>query len=327
MKRNDLTGQIFSRWSVLSYDKISSKYECICSCGTKRHVLGKSLQRGTSKSCGCIQKEQKKLNAIKVSKICYNCGKSFLCPSYREKLAKYCSKECVKNGKYITKKCKECNTDFTTRVCQLKDFCSRLCSGKSNGRKRKLKTKTTEFNCIECNKQFFVQSCMVKVREKKCAVKYCSLACYHANVKKEIPCLFCGTLFRKNRNSRKFCSTNCFNEFKKVKTRENPGRWKENGYVVIYDGDGKGIKEHIKIMQDYIGEKIDTSKYHVHHINGIRDDNRIDNLQLMTKGEHSRLHRLEENKKGNLFGRNKKSYKNHLKSLNVEYPEVEIEEK
>lgn len=48
----DLTGQRFGEWSVIDYAG-NSKWNCICSCGTRRAVLGKILRNGMSKSCGC----------------------------------------------------------------------------------------------------------------------------------------------------------------------------------------------------------------------------------------------------------------------------------
>ena len=49
------------------------------------------------------------------------------------------------------------------------------------------------------------------------------------------------------------------------------------------------IFEHDLMMECNIGRWLKPDEV-VHHINGIRNDNRIKNLKLMTRGEHSRLH-------------------------------------
>lgn len=63
---NDLTGQKFSRWTVLGidhreqkYDKDGKKnggryfYKCKCDCGNEGVVCAHTLTNGESKSCGC----------------------------------------------------------------------------------------------------------------------------------------------------------------------------------------------------------------------------------------------------------------------------------
>ena len=53
----DLSGKTFGRWKVLGMsDKMDSfghyLWDCVCSCGTKRSVLGNNLRGGHSNSCG-----------------------------------------------------------------------------------------------------------------------------------------------------------------------------------------------------------------------------------------------------------------------------------
>lgn len=49
------------------------------------------------------------------------------------------------------------------------------------------------------------------------------------------------------------------------------------------------IDEHRYIMQEYIGRKLERNEY-VHHINGDKMDNRLENLMIISPLEHNRLH-------------------------------------
>lgn len=56
--------------------------------------------------------------------------------------------------------------------------------------------------------------------------------------------------------------------------------WPRKGY----------LREHIRVMEISIGRKILPTET-VHHINHDRQDNRLENLSLMTRKDHSKLHR------------------------------------
>lgn len=49
------------------------------------------------------------------------------------------------------------------------------------------------------------------------------------------------------------------------------------------------VYEHRKVMADSIGRPLLRTEL-VHHINGIKTDNRIENLQIVSRFEHSQIH-------------------------------------
>lgn len=53
--------------------------------------------------------------------------------------------------------------------------------------------------------------------------------------------------------------------------------------------DGKLIDEHRAIVERHLGRKLAKGEV-VHHINGNRRDNRIENLAVMSASDHARLH-------------------------------------
>ena len=52
---------------------------------------------------------------------------------------------------------------------------------------------------------------------------------------------------------------------------------------------GKKCDEHRFIMEQYVGRKLSPNEV-VHHKNGDPTDNRIENLEVMSRSEHSRYH-------------------------------------
>lgn len=81
------------------------------------------------------------------------------------------------------------------------------------------------------------------------------------------------------------------------KGEENPlfktGKTKDvNGYVILCSkiyGSNVNKREHRVVMEAHLGRELSPDEI-VHHKNGIKDDNRIENLEVMTRPSHNREH-------------------------------------
>ena len=67
---------------------------------------------------------------------------------------------------------------------------------------------------------------------------------------------------------------------------------KPSGYIEITTGEHKGRSQHVVIAEEKIGRKLLACEC-VHHKDERRDNNDPDNLEVMTRSEHARLHRLK----------------------------------
>jgi hypothetical protein len=180
--------------------------------------------------------------------------------------------------------------------------------------------------CLNCGKKFRKPICRIKSGR----IKFCSKVCYTNSKKSfNKICPICKKSFRVKQSqvktSRgKYCSRNCFASSEKGKHRSfktefkkgypkpinaykfpkrekhwnwNNGRFKTTkSYVLILKPEhpfpnhsGGYVFEHRLIIEEYLGRYL-FPKEVVHHINGIRDDNRIENLKLMTDSEHKSFH-------------------------------------
>lgn len=109
------------------------------------------------------------------------------------------------------------------------------------------------------------------------------------------------------RKERKFCSRSCKakhlwdNGTCKVPQEialKNLINFPDEGKSTLYPSNrykrihinGIRITEHRKVMEDHLGRKLNRDEV-VHHKNEDPTDNRLENLQLVTKVEHGRIHK------------------------------------
>lgn len=116
-------------------------------------------------------------------------------------------------------------------------------------------------------------------------------------------CLSCGKEFLRYpsqmpKHLMAFCSRECSNPARGRSGAAN-GNWKGgtflrgDGYVAVAVGDSKYRLEHDLVMEVHIGRRMFPNE-NVHHLNGSRSDNRLENLELLTVSEHTKNHHARQ---------------------------------
>ncbi|MEK2534368.1 HNH endonuclease signature motif containing protein [Tetragenococcus halophilus] len=178
--------------------------------------------------------------------------------------------------------CKNCGKEFVPNNSNRhQKFCSRECVKPYPQFQCTCKTCGKEFFGIRRDQRFCSRRCQLKVYTYPKKV-------YEKN------CTQCGKAFTTYGEETRCCSEECRHlrfSHRKGKKKDVKGN---NTYVSTKKlSFGRKVRMHRAIVEQSIGRKLSPDE-HVHHKNRNKRDNRIENLEVIDKTEHLKIH----NKKG-----------------------------
>lgn len=141
-------------------------------------------------------------------------------------------------------------------------------------------------NCVVCSKPIYRRPVEIQRNEGQV---FCSMACYGASCRKESPCVICGKPILSGLN-KKTCSRGCANTNRVViKYKLNRPRDK------VFSQ--RALKIRMLNDRDKHCERCGYNKYEVlqvHHKDRDRNNNNVDNLELICPNCHCEEHYLKK---------------------------------
>jgi 5-methylcytosine-specific restriction endonuclease McrA len=140
-------------------------------------------------------------------------------------------------------------------------------------------------NCIVCKKAIYRRPVEISRNGKRV---FCGVACYGISCRKETPCLICGELILASKN-KKTCSRVCANKHRTgIKYKLNRPKDKVKSL--------QALKKRLLKERCTKCERCDYSKHEIlqiHHKNRDRNNNELENLELICPNCHAEEHYLK----------------------------------
>lgn len=193
-------------------------------------------------------------------------------------------------------------------------FCSRTCRNLTGAKPKVLADKV----CEVCDQTFHPL-------QKSAIARFCSKGCatvWQARNKVTVNCRGCEKSFTvsPSQSHRQYCSKRC--EANSKITRGS-GTYRDGvegtllkGYVWAWAPDHPRASngryaEHRLVVEETLGRHLETAEQ-VHHINGVKTDNRPENLKVVSASEHTKEYTLPEG------GQKRKAAQARIKELETE---------
>lgn len=195
-------------------------------------------------------------------------------------------------------KCETCGKEFERYLSPRSKhaYCSKECYAKSIKPKNAILVK-----CEVCGKEFLRAPSVIKGHI------LCSKECFVEFQRKTIhvKCDYCGKELTRSPSllhEHNFCNPQCIGKWNsKNRLREKAANYRtgtttRNGYILELKNDerysGTHISQHRLVMEKHLGRNLSKDEV-VHHIDKNKSNNNIENLMLLTKSDHARIHSKE----------------------------------